>query len=324
MKVLVTGSEGFIGSHLVEGLLAEGHSVRALVQYNSRNDWGWLENLSENQRAGVEVVTGDVRDPFMVRGAVRGCEQVYHLAALIAIPYSYRAPREFVETNVSGTLNVMQACLDEGVQRVIHTSTSEVYGTAVRVPIDEQHPLQGQSPYSASKIGADKIAESFHLSFQLPLVTIRPFNTYGPRQSARAVIPTVIAQALQADAVKLGALTPVRDLNFVKDTVAGFVKAGRALDVIGETLNLAQGRGVTIGELANMIMQIMGCTKPIICDEARLRPESSEVMKLIGDNGKAARLLGWKPATSLEDGLRATIEWMSENPQYYKANIYNV
>ncbi len=323
MNVLVTGSEGFIGSHLVEGLLTAGHSVRAFVQYNFRNNWGWLDDLPPDRLREIEVVTGDVRDPFVVRKAVHGMNQVYHLAALIAIPYSYRAPMEYVQTNVIGTLNVVQACLDEGVERVMHTSTSEVYGTALRVPIDEAHPLQGQSPYSASKIGADKIAESFHLAFQLPVVTVRPFNTYGPRQSARAVIPTIIAQARASDAIQLGELTAVRDFNFVTDTVEGFLHAGRSPKAVGETLNFCQGKGITIGELAAMILAIMNIKKEIKTDQQRFRPPQSEVMKLIGDNRKARELLGWTPKTKLEDGLRATVDWILAHPEFFKAEIYN-
>ncbi len=323
MKVLVTGSEGFIGSHLVEELVASGQEVRAFVHYNFRGLWGWLDDLSPNTHKKVEVVMGDLRDPFVVRQAVRDCKQVFHLGALIAIPYSYRAPLDYVQTNVVGTLNVMQACMEEKVERVLNTSTSEVYGTALRVPISEDHPLQGQSPYSASKIGADKIAESFHLSFGLPVVTVRPFNTYGPRQSARAIIPTVISQALSRDVIKLGALDPVRDLNFVKDTVAGFMAAAGKPGIEGQTINLAQGDGVTIGELAEMILNLMNVKKEIVADKERLRPGKSEVMKLIGDNRKAKELLGWSPKTSLRDGLGQTIEWMRTHMDFYKPEIYN-
>jgi NAD dependent epimerase/dehydratase len=324
VKTVVTGSEGFIGSHLVERLVADGVSVRAFVQYNSTNNWGWLESLPPSILESVEVVTGDVRDPFVVRESLRGCNRVYHLAALIAIPYSYRAPLEYVQTNVIGTLNVLQAAHDEGVERVIQTSTSEVYGTARRVPIDEDHPLQGQSPYSASKIGADKLAESFHLSFNLPVVTVRPFNTYGPRQSARAVIPTVISQVLWLETVKLGSLHPIRDLTFVADTVDGFIRAGNKGEAVGRTINLCQGKGISIGDLAELILELMGSKKEILCDDARIRPEASEVQRLIGDNTVAREILGWTAATELRAGLSATIEWVSAHKSYFKTHLYNV
>jgi NAD dependent epimerase/dehydratase len=322
MKTLVTGAEGFIGSHLVERLLRDGNEVRAFIHYNFRGSWGWLEDLPPADLKRIEIVPGDVRDPFAVREAVRGCSQVFHLAALIAIPYSYRAPMDYVQTNVVGTLNVMQACRDEKVEKVVHTSTSEVYGSALTVPIDEKHPLQGQSPYSASKIGADKIAESFYLSFGLPVVTVRPFNTYGPRQSARAVIPTIITQALHSDVIRLGSLDPVRDLNFVADTAAGFVAASRSAVMTGETVNLCNGQGITIGELAEMIQQLLGVRKKIVVEDQRVRPEKSEVTRLIGDNRKAREKLGWSPQTSLPDGLKSTIEWMRTHLHHYKPELY--
>ena len=322
-KVLVTGSEGFIGSHLVEELVRDGQSVRAFVQYTSRNDWGWLDDLSADVMNNVEIVTGDIRDPFSVREAVKGCEQVFHLAALIAIPYSYRAPLEYVQTNVVGTLNVVQAARDLGISKVIHTSTSEVYGSALYVPIDEKHPLQGQSPYSASKIGADKIAESYFLSFGVPVVTIRPFNTFGPRQSARALIPTVITQAFSREFIELGSLDPIRDMNFVKDTVRGFVLAAKAANLDGEAINLCRGDGVSIGALVEMIQKIMGTEKEVRIAQSRLRPEKSEVVRLIGDNSRAKERLGWQPRTSLELGLRQTVAWIQKNQRYFKPNIYN-
>ncbi|MCI0514607.1 SDR family NAD(P)-dependent oxidoreductase, partial [candidate division KSB1 bacterium] len=263
-QILVTGAGGFIGSHLTEQLVTAGAKVRAFVHYNSRNDWGLLERLPAEVKARIEIFLGEIQDPFAVRQAVSGCEVVFHLAALIAIPYSYRAPASYVDTNVKGTLNVMQACLDAGVKKVVHTSTSETYGSAIYTPIDEQHPLQGQSPYSASKIGADKIAESYWLSFGLPVATIRPFNTYGPRQSARAVIPTIITQTLTRDQIHLGSLTPVRDLNYVADTVAGFIQVAAAENSIGEVINIGFGQGITIGELAQKIFNLMGKTVPIV------------------------------------------------------------
>ncbi len=322
-KSLVTGSEGFIGSHLVEELVSDGAHVRAFVQYNSRNDWGWIEDLPKDVRASVEVITGDVRDPFSVREAMRGCDEVFHLAALIAIPYSYLAPHEYVQTNVIGTLNVVQAARDLGTSKVIHTSTSEVYGTALYVPINEAHPLQGQSPYSASKIGADKMAESYYLSFNIPVVTVRPFNTFGPRQSARALIPTVISQALARSYIELGSLEPVRDMNYVKDTARGFRMAADEPKAIGETINLARGSGATMGELAKMILDQLGVEREIRVDQKRIRPEKSEVMRLIGDNKKAHDILGWTPQTTLEQGLKETISWMREHMRFYKPEIYN-
>lgn len=322
-RVLVTGSEGFIGSHLVEALVTRGDDVRAFVQYNSDNRWGWLEDVQRQVGGAFEVFTGDLRDPFSVRQAVQGTDRVFHLGALIAIPYSYRAPHEYVATNVMGTLNVLQAALEHGVQQVIHTSTSEVYGTARYVPIDEAHPLQGQSPYSASKIGADKLAESYNLSFALPVTTIRPFNTFGPRQSARAVIPTIITQALAEEKISLGALTPVRDLTFVTDTVRGFVRAAEVPEAIGEVINLGQGSGITIGDLAREILSLMNSHQDIVEDRQRLRPERSEVLELVSDNSKARSLLGWSPQVSLRAGLETTIEWLRAYAAGYKAHIFN-
>jgi NAD dependent epimerase/dehydratase len=324
VKVLVTGSGGFIGSHLTHRLVIDGFQVRALIHYNSRNDWGQLQLIPDAVLNEIEVIAGDMQDPFAVQKAVKGCEVVYHLASLIAIPYSYVAPHAYVSVNIMGALNVMEGSLREGVRRVVHTSTSECYGTARFVPIDENHPLQGQSPYSASKIGADMIAESYYRSFGLPVVTIRPFNTYGPRQSARAIIPTVISQALRGGTVRLGALTPTRDFNFVDDTVAGFILAGATPDIEGEVINIGSGHEISIGDLAELILQLSGSEATIEIDSVRMRPEKSEVERLLCNNAKARQLLGWAPATTLEEGLRQTIEWFRSNLNRYKADIYNL
>jgi NAD dependent epimerase/dehydratase len=323
-KVLVTGAGGFIGSHLTEALVRTGADVCALTQYNSRNDWGNLEDLSPDVLRSVRVVSGDVRDADFVRCLMRGRTLVFHLAALIAIPYSYSALASYVSTNVQGTLNVLQAARDFSVERVIHTSTSEVYGTAQYAPIDEEHPLQGQSPYSASKIAADKMAESFHASFQLPVVTVRPFNAFGPRQSARAVIPAISTQAITGQRVRLGSLAPVRDFTFVADTVDGFLLASRAEAAVGQVINLGSGKGITIGELAKKIFGLLG-TEPLIEEaEERLRPEASEVMRLIASSARAKELLGWTPQVSLEDGLARTLDWLRSHIKRYKADIYNL
>lgn len=324
-KVLVTGAGGFIGSHLVERLLNEGADVRALVHYNSQNRWGLLEQLPKQVLSEVEIVSGDIQDPFFVDGAVKDCNVVYHLASLIAIPYSYLAPQAYVATNVGGAVNVMQAALKHGVDRVVHTSTSECYGTAQYVPIDEQHPLQGQSPYSASKIGADMIAESFWRSFELPVSTIRPFNTYGPRQSARAVIPTIISQLLSgAQSLRLGSLSPTRDLTFVLDTVAGFVAVGTSEASIGQVTNVGSGREISIGELAERIGYLVGSDADIVCEEQRVRPGASEVERLLCNNNKANETLGWQPEVSLDDGLQRTVEWIRQNLSSYKPDLYNL
>jgi len=323
-RVLVTGAGGFIGSHLTERLVKEGAKVRAFVHYNSRNDWGLLELLPKDILKEIEVFSGDIQDPFAVHKAVKGCEIVFHLASLIAIPYSYIAPQSFVSTNVLGAVNVMEACLKEGIERVIHTSTSEVYGTALYIPIDEKHPLQGQSPYSASKIGADKIAESYYLSFNLPVAIIRPFNTYGPRQSARAIIPTIITQLLTHNCIKLGNLSPTRDLNYVEDVVEGFLKMANASKVIGEVVNIGSGKEISIRDLAHKIMQIIGKEVPIITEEIRKRPEKSEVRRLLADNSKARKILGWKPRFSLEEGLKRTITWIEKHMDKYKPSVYNL
>jgi dTDP-glucose 4,6-dehydratase len=321
---LVTGADGFIGSHLVQGLIAAGSSVRAFVQYNARNHWGWLEDLPAETLEEVDVRSGDLRDPASVRAAADQCDRIFHLGALIAIPYSYVAPGEYVATNVAGTLNVLQAAREQDVELLVHTSTSEVYGTARYVPIDEAHPLQAQSPYSASKIGADKLTESFSLSFRLPVVTVRPFNTYGPRQSARAVIPTIITQALSEPRVLLGSLEPIRDLTYVGDTVAGIIRAGQSPRAIGEIINLGQGAGTTIGELAEKIFELIGEQKEIVTDEQRVRPSGSEVMRLVSDNSKARELLGWAPKTGLEEGLTETISWLRARLDLYKTDLYNL
>jgi len=323
-RVLVTGAGGFIGSHLVDELLIMGAEVTAFVHYNARNDWGMLEGRYSPDTENLTVISGDVTDSLFVKKAVAGKEYVFHLAALIGIPYSYAAPESYINTNIKGTLNVMQACLDAGIERVVHTSTSEVYGTARYTPIDEAHPLQGQSPYSASKIGADKIAESFFCSFGLPVTTIRPFNTFGPRQSTRAVIPTIITQALTSNMIKLGSLTPIRDLTFVKDTANGFIRLAESKKTIGTTVNTGSGRGVTIGKLAETIVGQVNPNATIVCEEKRIRPENSEVMELLCDNRMAAELAGWKPQYSLEEGLSLTIDWMKEHIAAYKAGVYTV
>jgi dTDP-glucose 4,6-dehydratase len=323
-QVLVTGAGGFIGSHLVDELLKKGADVTAFVHYNARNDWGMLEGRYSDKTPNLTVIAGDVTDALFVRKAVCGKEYVFHLAALIGIPYSYVAPESYINTNIKGTLNVMQACLDEDVTRVVHTSTSEVYGTAQYTPIDEKHPLQGQSPYSASKIGADKIAESFNCSFGLPVTTIRPFNTFGPRQSTRAVIPTIITQALTGKTVKLGSLTPIRDLTYVADTAAGFIKFAESKKTVGMTINTGSGRGVTIGDLADIIIKQVNPKAKIICEEKRVRPERSEVMELLCDNRSARDLAGWKPTYTLEQGLSLTIDWMKEHIASYKPGSYTV
>jgi dTDP-glucose 4,6-dehydratase len=321
-QVLVTGAGGFIGSHLVECLLHEGARVRAFVRYNSRLDTGLLSSVPGDLRASLEVTAGDLRDPGAIRGAVKGCEIVFHLGALISIPYSYRHPYEVAETNFMGTLNVLMACRDFEVPRLVHTSTSEVYGTARYAPIDEAHPLQGQSPYSASKIGADKLVESFYAAYNLPAVTVRPFNTFGPRQSARAVIPTIITQALASDAIHLGNLDTTRDFTYVGDTVRGFVCAAQAEGVQGEALNLGTGQEVRIGEVAERVVRKAGKPVEIVVDPERLRPEKSEVLRLISDNRRAREVLGWAPQVGLDEGLDLTVEWIRRNLDRYKVGTY--
>jgi len=324
-SVLVTGAGGFIGSHVTEAAVRAGADVRAMAHYNSRNDWGQIELLDADVRDAVEVVCGDVRDPFFCRRAVKGRQVVLHLAALIAIPYSYIAPADYVLTNVVGTLNMLEACRDLGVEKMVHTSTSETYGTAQYVPIDERHPLQGQSPYSASKIGADKMAESYHCSFSAPVATVRPFNTYGPRQSARAVIPTIISQlAAGRRQIKLGSLTPVRDLNYAADTAAGFLAAAESDRTVGEVVNVGTGRGISIGDLAKLIAEVMGVDAEIVCDEQRVRPEASEVMRLVASADKIRELTGWQPEVSLREGLARTADYVGAHIELYKPDLYNV
>jgi NAD dependent epimerase/dehydratase len=323
-RILVTGAGGFIGSHLTEALAKAGARVTAMVRYNSASSIGNLAFLPHGLRDELTIAAGNIEDSDFVFRAMEGQDIVLHLAALIAIPYSYVAPRSYIRTNVEGTLNVLEAARRLGTERVVHTSTSEVYGTALRPSIDEDHPLQGQSPYSASKIGADQIAESYFRSFDTPVVTIRPFNTFGPRQSARAFIPTIVSQALSRDAVHLGALTPQRDMTYVADTVDGFVRAAVTPGILGETINLGTGETFSIGEFATRILGLMGCGKPIVHDAARDRPGKSEVMRLVSDNRKADRLMGWKPATALDDGLRAAVEFVSAHRELYASERYAV
>lgn len=321
-RVLVTGAGGFIGSHLVEALLERGAEVRAFVRYTSRRDPGLLRQLSVENFSRIEVVAGDLRDGHAIRQAVKGCQTVFHLGALISIPYSYRHPVEVASTNFMGTMNVLTACLEQGVERLIHTSTSEVYGTARHVPIDEEHPLQGQSPYSASKIGADKLAESFFCSYGLPVVTVRPFNTYGPRQSARAVIPTIITQALAQETIRLGNLDTTRDFTYIADTVAGFMKAAEASEVEGQTFNLGTGQEISIGDLARKIIAMLGRPVEVQMEAERLRPEQSEVLRLLSDNSLAGRKLSWTPAHTLDEGLKLTIAWIRDHLDLYQIGTY--
>lgn len=325
MKVLVTGADGFIGSHLVEELVKKGYQVRAFVYYNSFNTWGWLDTLSDEIMKNVEIFQGDIRDSNGVEEATKGIDAIFHLAALIAIPFSYHSPDTYVDTNIKGTLNVLQASRKLETKRVLVTSTSEVYGTAQYVPIDEKHPFQGQSPYSATKIGADRLAESFYRSFQLPVTIVRPFNTYGPRQSARAVIPTIIMQLLAGNTeIKLGSLTPTRDFNYVKDTVQGFISIYESDRTIGEEINIATQKEISIGQLAQELINQINSSARIVCDKNRLRPEKSEVNRLLGSNEKILQLTNWKPQYSLEKGLQNTIEFIRSNLAKYKVNIYNI
>ena len=330
-KILITGSDGFIGSHLTEALVRAGHSVRAFVMYNSFNSWGWLDQSSRDILENLDVFAGDIRDPHGVKTAMKGCDTVLHLAALIAIPYSYHSPDTYIDTNIKGTLNVLQAARELGVKRVVHTSTSEVYGSARFVPITENHPLQGQSPYSATKIAADQLAYSFYASFGLPVTIARPFNTYGPRQSARAVIPTIITQIANGKKqIKLGAVSPTRDFNFVHDTVAGFIAAMKSDKGLGEVINFGSNFEISIGDTAQLIAEAMNCKIEIITDEARLRPENSEVERLWADNSKAKTLFGWQPNYGGRDGFKRgiaeTAQWFArpENLRGYKADIYNL
>ena len=331
MKVLVTGADGFIGSHLTEVLVRAGYKVRAFVLYNSFNSWGWLDNCAPDVKGKFEIFSGDIRDPHGVKAAMDGCDTVLHLAALIAIPYSYHSPDTYVETNIKGTLNVLQAARELGVSKVVHTSTSEVYGTAHFVPITEEHPLLGQSPYSATKIAADQLAYSFYASFDLPVVIVRPFNTYGPRQSARAVIPTIITQiASGRRQIKLGAVSPTRDFNFVHDTVSGFIAVMNSDQGLGEVVNLGSNFEISVGDTAQLIAKVMNTEIEIITDEVRLRPDGSEVERLWADNAKARKLFGWQPSYGGRDGfmrgLAETADWFgqSNNLRGYKADIYNL
>lgn len=324
-KVLVTGAGGFIGSHLTELLVEQGFDVRAFVHYNSFNTWGWIDNFPEETKRNIEVFPGDIRDPNGVKEAIRGCDAVFHLAALIAIPFSYHSPDTYVDTNIKGTLNVLQAARDLGTGRVLVTSTSEVYGTAQYVPIDEKHPYQGQSPYSATKIGADRLAESFYRSFELPVTIVRPFNTFGPRQSARAVIPTIITQLLAGKKeIKLGSLEPTRDFNFVSDTANGFYQIYKSDKTIGQEINIATQKEISIGQLVDELIRQINPNAYVICDEQRLRPEKSEVNRLLGCNEKIIRLTDWKPNYTFEQGIAATIEFLRNHLDKYKPEIYNL
>lgn len=324
-KVLVTGADGFIGSHLTEELVKKGKNVKAFVYYNSFNSWGWIDTLPKEIKDEIEIFSGDIRDPNGVREAMTGVDTIFHLAALIAIPFSYHSPDSYVDTNIKGTLNVLQAARQLETRRVLVTSTSEVYGTAQYVPIDEKHPYQGQSPYSATKIGADRLAESFYRSFNLPVTIVRPFNTYGPRQSARAVIPTIITQLLSGkEEIKLGSLTPTRDFNYVKDTANGFITLSEADNVIGEEINIATQHEISIGELANEIISQINPNARIICEDERLRPEKSEVNRLLGSNEKIRRFTSWAPKYTLAQGIEETIAWFKDHLASYKTDIYNV
>jgi dTDP-glucose 4,6-dehydratase len=323
-NTLVTGAAGFIGSHLTEALVVEGAKVRAFVRYNSRNDYGWLEDADEALLDEVEIFRGDLANPEAVRSAASGCHVVLHLGALIPIPYSYRHPREFVTANVEGTLNVLEACRAAEVSRLLHTSTSEVYGTARRVPIDEEHPLQAQSPYAASKLAADKLALSYQQSFGTPVVVARPFNTYGPRQTARAIIPTIISQGLTLERIELGATTPTRDFLYVEDTVRGMMACAEHDGIEGEVFNLGTGKEISVGETAAAIQALLGIEKPIEQAPERLRPPNSEVERLIADTTKVSSRVGWEPRVELEEGLRRTIDWMRSSVSKYKPALYNV
>jgi NAD dependent epimerase/dehydratase len=331
MKVLVTGADGFIGSHLTEELVRQGYEVRCFAMYNSFNSWGWLDSVQESLKESLEVFLGDIRDPHGVKAAMQGCDMVVHLAALIAIPYSYGSPNTYVDTNINGTLNVLQAARELGVKRLLHTSTSEVYGTAKYVPITEEHPLQGQSPYSATKIAADQLAYSYFSSFNLPVVTVRPFNTYGPRQSARAVIPSIITQLVAGNTrIRLGSTSPTRDFSYIRDTVDGFVSILGAKGGVGEVINLGSGYEISIKDLVDLISELMGVRIEVETDQTRLRPKGSEVERLLSDNSKAKNVFGWSPKyigfEGLRTGLMETVEWFrkKENLRMYKPKIYTL
>jgi NAD dependent epimerase/dehydratase len=323
-KVIVTGSEGFIGSHLTERLVELGAEVTAFVLYNSFNSYGWLDTFKKEIKDSIKIFIGDIRDETSVRKALKDQDIIFHLAALIAIPYSYYAPRSYFETNALGTLNIMQSAREFDCTKIIHTSTSEVYGTAIYTPIDENHPLQAQSPYSASKISADKIAESYYRSFNIPVAVIRPFNTYGPRQSARAVIPTIVSQALTGNEINLGDISTVRDMNYIKDTVQGFIKIAQSDESMGEVINVGSGSGLTIKEIADTVIKLLNKNIKIKLDRRRLRPKKSEVELLICDYSKAERLINWIPEVNLEKGLLETINWIKDNLKYFKPEIYNI
>lgn len=326
-KVLITGADGFIGSHLTELLVEQGYSVKAFVYYNSFNSWGWLDSFPKKILNEIEVFAGDIRDPNGVRNAIKNCSAVFHLAALIAIPFSYYSPDSYVDTNIKGTLNVLQACKDYDVERVLITSTSEVYGSAQYVPIDEKHPFQGQSPYSATKIGADRIAESFYKSFDTPVTIVRPFNTYGPRQSARAIIPTIITQLLTGvGEISIGDIKPTRDFNYVKDTINGFVSIYKEKNCVGREINIASQTEISIGEIAQLIIRFINPQAKIAVDRERIRPAKSEVSRLLGSNELLCSLTGWKAGYTLENGIKETIEWFrnGDNLKKYKPNVYNV
>ena len=326
-KILVTGADGFIGSHLVEALLNEGCNVKAFTYYNSFSSWGWLDTFPREKLANIDVFTGDIRDPNGVREATKGVDIVFHLAALIGIPFSYHSPDSYIDTNVKGTLNVLQACRDYDIERVIVTSTSEVYGTAQYVPIDEKHPLQGQSPYSASKIGSDKITESFYCSFGIPVVIARPFNTYGPRQSARAVIPTIITQLLNGNKnILLGSLHPTRDFNYVRDICKGFILLSKFDEAIGKEVNIGSNTEISMGALADMLIKLLNGNAKIVSEDLRKRPGKSEVERLVCDNSLIKKITGWEPETPLKEGLLETIEWFNneDNMKRYKGDIYNI
>lgn len=324
-KVLVTGADGFIGSHLTEMLLEEGYDVKAFTFYNSFNNWGWLDTLPKEKLDQIEVFCGDIRDPNGVYEAMKGIDQVFHLAALIAIPFSYHSPDSYVDTNIKGTLNVLQAARKLETEKIMVTSTSEVYGTAQYVPIDEKHPYQGQSPYSATKIGADRLAESFYRSFDIPVAIVRPFNTYGPRQSARAVIPTIITQLLSGkQEIKLGSLTPTRDFNYVKDTARGFIEIAKSDKTVGKEINIATQQEISIRQLAEEIISQINPNARIVCDKVRLRPEKSEVNRLLGSNEKIMKLTDWRPQYTFSQGIEETISWIRDNLDKYKTDIYNM
>lgn len=323
-KVLVTGAEGFIGSHLTERLVALGAEVKALVMYNSFNTWGWIDTFRPGEKNKLHIICADIREADLLKSTLKDIDIVFHLAALIAIPYSYVSPSSYIKTNIEGTLNLLQAARDHGVEKFLHTSTSEVYGTALYTPIDEKHSLQGQSPYSASKIGADMIAESFHRSFDLPVTTVRPFNTYGPRQSLRAIIPTMILQMLNSNKIRLGSLQPIRDFTYVSDTVEGFIKAAETDEIDGEVINIGSANGISIGKLAEKLMKMMNKKITIESEEKRVRPSKSEVNQLICNNNKAKELIDWQPKMSLDEGLEKTINWFKANAGEYKSDIYNI